>query len=309
MYAFETRNLTKKFGSKTVVDGVNLKVKKGHVFGFLGKNGAGKSTFINMITGVIKPTGGEFYLLNKEESNEGVAKKRIGVLPDYSTFYEDLSALEHLKYFSKLLGLKLPKEELIQLLEKVGLENAVNVKTKKFSFGMKKKLGLAQAIINNPDLLFLDEPTSGVDANAVLNIHSIIKKLAEEGKTIFLTSHNLNEVEKLCDEIAIMDKGVIQAQGSMEQLRSKYQSNIEVMIKHSKIPESHRATLKQIFESVGQNIEWSENHTVLYLPDEDSISTITRAFSQCKIDVLRVEVDEPSLEEIFLNLGNEKKTV
>lgn len=309
MYAFETRNLTKKYGSTTVVDRVTLKVKKGHVFGFLGKNGAGKSTFINMITGIIQPTEGDFYLINKDELYEGATQKRIGVLPDYLTFYEDLTAFDHLKYFSKLLGVKLSNEELVQLLEKVGLENAINVKTKKFSFGMKKKLGLAQALVNNPDLLFLDEPTSGVDANAVLNIHSIIKRLAKEGKTIFLTSHNLDEVEKLCDEIAIMDKGVIQAQGSMSQLRSKYQQNLEVKIKHSKIPESQRSTLKHIFESVGQHIEWYENHTVLCLRDEECIAIITRALVKSNVDVLRVEVDEPSLEEIFLSLGNEKMVV
>lgn len=309
MYAFETKSLSKRFGSKTVVNNINLKVKKGHIFGFLGKNGAGKSTFINMITGIITPTEGDFYLLGRKEISKEYAKKRIGVLPDYSTFYEDLTALEHLKYFSKLLGVKISNKELIQLLKKVGLEDAINLKTKKFSFGMKKKLGLAQAIVNNPDLIFLDEPTSGVDANAVLNIHSLIRSLAEEGKTIFLTSHNLDEVEKLCDEIAIMDEGIIQAQGSMEQLRTRYQPNIEVMIKHSKIPESHFVTLKQIFETVDQNIKWSENQTVLSLPDEVSISIITRAFSQSGVDVLRVEVDEPSLEEIFLNLGKEKITV
>lgn len=306
MYALKTENLTKQFGTRTVVNNINLSVKKGHIFGFLGKNGAGKSTFINMITGIITPTKGNYYLFEDGESSKDDIKKRIGVLPDYSTFYEDLTALDHLRYFSKLLDVKISNKELIQLLKKVGLEDAITMKTKKFSFGMKKKLGIAQAIVNNPDLIFLDEPTSGVDANAVLNIHSLIRSLAEEGKTIFLTSHNLDEVEKICDEIAIMDKGIIQAQGSMEQLRAMYQPNIQVVVKHSKIPESYFVTLKQIFETVGQNIKWSEKQTVLYLPDEDSISIITRALSQSKVDVLRVEVDEPSLEEIFLNLGNEK---
>lgn len=309
MYAFSTEKLTKQFGSKTVVNSINLNVKKGHIFGFLGKNGAGKSTFINMITGIITPTKGDYYLLEERENNKDHIKKRIGVLPDYSTFYEDLTALEHLKYFSKILNVKIPKTELIQLLKKVGLEDAITVKTKKFSFGMKKKLGLAQALVNNPDLIFLDEPTSGVDANAVLNIHSLIKSLAEEGKTIFLTSHNLDEVEKLCDEIAIMDKGIIQAQGSMEQLRAKYKPDLEVVIKHSKISEHQFVDLKQIFESVGKNIKSSENQTVLSLPDENSISIITRALNQNNVDVLRVEVNEPSLEEIFLNLGQEKITL
>lgn len=173
---------------------------------------------------------------------------------------------------------------------------------------MKKKLGLAQAILNSPDLLFLDEPTSGVDANAVLNMHSIIRGLAAEGKTIFLTSHNLDEVEKLCDEIAIMDQGEIQAQGSMEELRMKYQPHIEVMIKHSLIPDIHRPALKRVLENVAASIEWSENHTVMLLSEESYIPIVTRAFFQVKVDVFRVEVDEPSLEEIFLNLGNAKES-
>lgn len=308
MPAFQTRGLTKQYGSKTVVNGVDLTVKRGHIFGFLGKNGAGKSTLINMVTGIITPTKGSISILGSEVPANKEVKKRIGVLPDYSTFYEDMTALEHLKYFAKILECKQTPVELMIVLEKVGLKDAAHVKTKKFSFGMKKKLGLAQAILNSPDLLFLDEPTSGVDANSILNMHSIIRGLADEGKTIFLTSHNLDEVEKLCDEIAIMDKGVIQAQGSMEELRIKYQPHIEVMIKHSLIPVNHRPTLKRVLENVGTSIEWSENHTVLLLPEESYIPIVTRAFFQVKVDVFRVEVDEPSLEEIFLNLGNERNS-
>lgn len=306
MPAFQARGLTKKYGSKTVVNSVDLTVKRGHIFGFLGKNGAGKSTLINMMTGIITPTKGSISMLGSEAPVNKEIKKRIGVLPDYSTFYEDMTALEHLKYFAKMLECKQTTAELMLVLEKVGLTDAAHVKTKKFSFGMKKKLGLAQAILNSPDLLFLDEPTSGVDANAVLNMHSIIRGLAAEGKTIFLTSHNLDEVEKLCDEIAIMDQGKIQAQGSMEELRMKYQPHIEVMIKHSLIPDNHRPALKRVLENVAASIEWSENHTVMLLSEESYIPIVTRAFFQVKVDVLRVEVDEPSLEEIFLNLGNEK---
>ena len=167
MYALKTENLTKQFGTRTVVNNINLNVKKGHIFGFLGKNGAGKSTFINMITGIITPTKGNYYLLEEGENSKDYIKKRIGVLPDYSTFYEDLTALEHLRYFSKLLDVKISKEELIQLLKKVGLEDAITMKTKKFSFGMKKKLGIAQAIV----LFRLKEAWN----NFALSINQILK--------------------------------------------------------------------------------------------------------------------------------------
>ncbi|MDM5220319.1 ABC transporter ATP-binding protein [Peribacillus sp. NJ11] len=307
MYAFETNQITKKYGDHTVVNKVDLNVTQGHIFGFLGKNGAGKSTFINMVTGITTPTSGDFKILGSSEITEDKIKRRIGVLPDYSTFYDDLTGIEHLKFLGNVLGVRRSKAELIALLERVELGDAIKTKTKKYSFGMKKKLGVAQALINDPDLIFLDEPTSGVDANAVLNIHSLIKNVAAEGKTIFLTSHNLNEVEKLCDEIAIMDKGIIQAQGSMEQLRHKYQSQLTVKVKHGKIPIEHKAGLQQIFEKIGKDIEWGTENTSLVVAEESSIPVINRAFSNTKVDIYRLEVNEPSLEEIFRNLGSSQR--
>lgn len=303
MYAFETHDLTKTYGNKTVVNKVSLKVKKGSVFGFLGKNGAGKSTFINMITGLTIPSDGSFTLFSTENNFNKEKRMKIGVMPDYSTFYEDLSALGHLKFFSKLLGLKLTKEDMIHILKRVGLEDAMNLKAKKFSFGMKKKLGIAQALLNNPDVLFLDEPTSGVDANSVLNIHDLIKDIAEQGATIFLTSHNLDEVEKICDEISIMDKGVIISQGTINQLKNQFQNNITVNIKHSKIPKSEFMTLENELMKYSSDIKWGMNHVNLIVSDEHTISTINKLFLRMKIDIFRIEVDEPTLEEIFLSTG------
>lgn len=307
MYAFETSQLTKTYGYRTVVDQVDLKVTQGHIFGFLGKNGAGKSTFINMVTGIIKPTSGSFKILGIEGTDDKV-KKKIGVLPDYSTFYDDLTGIEHLRYFGKILGVSHSQADLIKLLEATELGDAIKTKTKKYSFGMKKKLGIAQALIHNPDLVFLDEPTSGVDANAVLTIHSLIKNVAANGKTIFLTSHNLDEVEKLCDEIAIMDKGIIQEQGSMAQLRKKYQSQVTVKVKHNIIPNEQKTVLTEIFSKLARDIIWDAEYTTLVADEESIIPIIHRAFARLNIDVYRIEVDEPSLEEIFLNLNASNKS-
>jgi ABC-2 type transport system ATP-binding protein len=308
MYALETTNITKVFGGKTVVDSINLKVKKGMIFGFLGRNGAGKSTFINMVTGVIRPSSGSCKLLGSENIMNDKLNQKVGVLPDYSTFYEDLTALQHLQFFSNVIGVKSSKEDLIQLLEKVGLKDSIHVKAKKFSFGMKKKLGLAQALVNDPDFIILDEPTSGVDAESVLNIHHIIKELAAKGKTIFLTSHNLDEVEKLCDEIAIMKEGSIQCQGSMEELQRRHQESIVVKIKHSPIPVEDISSIKTIIESVGKDLILSKEQTIVKVENEKNISVINRAFSQHQVDVYRVEVDAPTLEEIFLQLGDTKNS-
>ncbi|KZM52585.1 MULTISPECIES: ABC transporter ATP-binding protein [Aeribacillus] len=298
MYVIETYNLTKKYGNKNVVNNVSLKVKKGIIFGFLGKNGAGKSTFINMITGLTIPSSGSFTLLSNKNIKE--QRKRFGVMPDYSEFYGDMTAFDHLKFFSKLLGIKLTREDIIQILKRVGLEDAINLKTKKFSFGMKKKLGIAQAILNKPDLLFLDEPTSGVDANSILSIHSLIKDISKQGTTIFLTSHNLDEVEKLCDEIAIIDKGIIKLQGPIEKIKSDYRDNLTIIIKHGKIPENVFSELEYQLKMYSSNITWGMNHVHLMVKDEYTISEINRLFLKMNINVFRIEVEEPTLEEIFL---------
>ncbi|GJI60297.1 ABC transporter [Bacillus altitudinis] len=304
MYALKTTNLTKRYGNKIVVDKMNLSIDKGTIFGFLGKNGAGKSTFINMITGIIEPTEGLYEVLGYKKNQQKSIWGKIGVLPDYSTFYENMTALDHLKYFSQILKLDLKQEDLIELLDKVELKDVAKLKTKNFSFGMKKKLGIAQALLNKPDLIFLDEPTSGVDANSVLNIHSIIKEIATNGTTVFLTSHNLDEVEKLCDEVAIMNKGVIQIKGSMKELRTAYKKNMTVYIKHSAASIAQIESLTVDLKSLSIKSEISELSSQITIEDESSIPLINKLFISKNIDVFRIEVDEPSLEEIFLNIGD-----
>ncbi|WP_339285693.1 ABC transporter ATP-binding protein [Oceanobacillus sp. FSL K6-3682] len=302
MEALQTNQLTKTYGKKTVVDSVDLHIPQGSIFGFLGKNGAGKSTLINMVTGLIKPSSGSFEVLGQSGNRLESLQKEIGVLPDYSTFYEDLTAFSHLNYFQKLLKQSLSRQDIIHVLTQVGLEDAVHVKVKKFSFGMKKKLGIAQSIIHQPKLLFLDEPTSGVDANAVLNIHSLIKEIAAQGTTIFLTSHNLNEVEKLCDEIAIMNKGSIQTQGTMKQLREQYQQAIIVHIHHRSLSEKEQTQLKNSLTELAADTQIAENISEITVQANELIPQVNKKFVQQDIGVFRLEVEEPSLEEIFLDL-------
>ncbi len=207
----------------------------------------------------------------------------------------------YLRFLSELSGNKASKETCLSILKKVGLEKDAHKKTGKFSFGMKKKLGIAQAIIHNPELIFLDEPTSGLDAESVIHIQHLIRELHHEGKTIFMTSHNLDEVEKLCTRIAIMKDGQIIKTGSMDELRSYYQSTILVKIKHGNIPTADMTQLTQWLTHVGDNLEMKEQHIIITVNQEKKIADIIRAFNQCKIDIYRVEVEEPSLEEIFLD--------
>lgn len=296
----ETKQLRKSYGPTEVVKGIDLRVEKGDIFGFLGRNGAGKSTFINMLTGIIQPSSGTYSLLGVTGPNDQV-KKSIGVMPDYSTFYDSLTAIDHLKFLSSLSGKPVGKQDCLDVLWLVGLENQAQIKTNKYSFGMKKKLGIAQAIIHDPELIFLDEPTSGLDAESAIQIQKLIHRLQKNGKTIFMTSHNLDEVERICTRIAIMKDGKVAKTGTMEELRSFYRSTLIVEFKHAPIPKSEQLTLIQWLHTVGTDIETKGTYTTITLNHEKKIADIIRAFNQYKIDIYRVEVDEPSLEEIFLD--------
>ena len=221
MYAIEVKNLEKQYQSKKVLKGINLTVNKGDVFGFLGRNGAGKSTFIHILTGITQKSKGNFEILGESDQNLDVIKKKIGVMPDTSNLYQHMKTLDFLKYMAGLKDDKRNRQGLIDLLNQVGLFNVEKQKIKSFSFGMKKKISMAQALLGNPELIFLDEPTSGLDPESSIEIQELILRLKNEGKTIFLTSHNLNEIERICDQVAIMNEGRIVKIGTVEQLKKK----------------------------------------------------------------------------------------
>ena len=299
----QTMKLTKRFGNKQILHTIDLTVKKGEIFGFLGRNGAGKSTFINILTGILQPSSGQVRYFN-EGSLTTDLKKRIGVLPDYTAFYDHLTALEHLQYFAAISGLKVSKAHCIALLTKVGLQGSMNDKVGKYSFGMKKKLGIAQAVVHNPEFIFLDEPTSGIDAESAIHLQNYIRELKASGKTIFLTSHNLYEVEKLCDRIAILQDGKIVKCGTMEELRARSAHENCVSIKYKArsqgIKDQILAGCRQFAELVDDQEQWLS----FRVQQEQDIAQLLRVFHELKTDVYRVEVSETSLEDIFL--GDER---
>ncbi|SHH46878.1 ABC transporter ATP-binding protein [Virgibacillus chiguensis] len=300
MFAIETKQLTKTFGKNKVVDQIDLQVKSGEILGFLGRNGAGKSTFINMLTGIIQPSSGSYSLLDVQGPNDDI-KKQIGVMPDYSALNASMTAMKHLKFLAAVSEKPVSDERCMDILKLVGLEEQAHKKAGKFSFGMKKKLAIAQAIIHDPQLIFLDEPTSGLDAESVIHIHQLIQQLHQQGKTIFMTSHNLDEVEKICSRIAIMKDGKIGKMGSMDELRAYYQSTITVTIKHSPIRSTHLPTLEQWLTLTGTQLEMKTSQFTIHVTSEKKIAEIIRALGKYNIDIYRVDVNEPSLEEIFLD--------
>ncbi|MCT6818488.1 MAG: ABC transporter ATP-binding protein [Lysinibacillus fusiformis] len=301
MTVIETMDLKKSYHKHLVVRGIDLQVQEGEIFGFLGRNGAGKTTFINMLTGIVLPTSGQFRILGVSNNQLDRVKHKVGVLPDYTEFYGNDTALEHLQFFAKLQKHKVTKQQCVDLLEQVGLKNAVHVKTKKFSFGMKKKLGVAQAVVGNPDLIFLDEPTSGMDPESALEMQKFIRTLASQNKTIFMTSHNLNEVEKLCSRIAIMKNGFISGLGTIDQLQKQFQTTIETTIKL--LPKNdtlYRHAREEI--EAWTTINYSDNqHITVAIRDESDIASIVHSLCKFDTDIFDIQTNRPSLEEIFMN--------
>jgi gallidermin-class lantibiotic protection ABC transporter ATP-binding subunit len=217
-YILETRNLTKKFGSQIAVDGLSIKVKENSVFGLLGPNGAGKSTILKMITGMSFKSSGQIFFDGHEFSRKDL--KYIGALIENPPLYENLTARENLKVRSLLLGLD--EARIDQVLDIVDLKNTGNKKSGKFSLGMKERLGIAIALMNNPKLLILDEPTNGLDPLGIQELRELIRSFPKKGITVILSSHILAEVEQSADYIAIIDQGRL-----IYQNPNNHQGNLE----------------------------------------------------------------------------------
>ncbi|HXT25443.1 MAG TPA: ABC transporter ATP-binding protein [Candidatus Eisenbacteria bacterium] len=221
--AIATEKLTRKFGELTAVDGVDLQVESGQFFGFLGPNGAGKSTTIKMLTGLLVPTAGRVSLLGIDFAQHPVeVKRQIGVVPEGMGLFERLTAPEYLEFVGRMYGLDKPttRKRSEELLEFMQLADRSKTLIADYSHGMQKKVALAAAVIHGPRILFLDEPFEGVDALAAGALKELLGRMTERGVTIFLTSHVLEIVERLCSHVAIIRTGRLVAQGSIEQLRA-----------------------------------------------------------------------------------------
>jgi ABC-2 type transport system ATP-binding protein len=224
----EYRSKELKQQTKVALKGLNLSVQTGEVFGFLGPNGAGKTTTMNVLLGYVNATSGAAYLFDVN-TREPIARQRIGYLPELTYYYKFLTAEELLRFYAKIF--EIPKAQIEsridQLLKLVELEHARKRPIRTYSKGMQQRAGLAQALINNPDLLLLDEPTSGLDPLGRMKVREIIQRLKNEGKTVFFSSHELGEVETICDRVAILHQGELKVEGRVTDLMKEYQCNLE----------------------------------------------------------------------------------
>jgi ABC-2 type transport system ATP-binding protein len=231
----EVRNLRVEYRTKELrqtnklaVDGLNLSVGAGEVFGFLGPNGAGKTTTMNVLLGFVPPTSGDAFLFGVNV-RDPIARQRIGYLPELTYYYKFLTAEELLRFYGRIFHI--PSAELERridaVLKLVELEHARKRLIKTYSKGMQQRIGLAQALINNPDLLILDEPTSGLDPIGRMKVREIIQRLKNEGKTVFFSSHELGEVETVCDRVAFVHEGKVRVEGSVATLMRDHNASLE----------------------------------------------------------------------------------
>jgi len=224
--AFTSREFRQS--TKIALKSLDLEVNTGEVFGFLGPNGAGKTTTINVLLGFVPPTSGMASLFGIDV-RQPIARQRIGYLPEMTYYYKFLTAEELLRFYAKIFGLSRTEADsrIDRLLKLVELESARKRPIKSYSKGMQQRVGLAQALINDPDLLILDEPTSGLDPLGRMKVREIIQRLKNEGKTVFFSSHELGEVETVCDRVAIVHQGELKAAGRVSDLIAQHHANLE----------------------------------------------------------------------------------
>ncbi|QGQ45516.1 ABC transporter ATP-binding protein [Metabacillus sediminilitoris] len=298
IYIIETSNLTKKFGKFLAVDQVNIQVPMGGIYGFLGPNGAGKSTTIRMLLGLIKETKGEVAVFGKSIKKERLdILKRVGSLVETPSYYGHLTAYENLEVTRKLLGVE--KSEMTRVLEIVKLVDVQHKAVKKFSLGMKQRLGIAQALLGNPALLILDEPTNGLDPSGIIEVRELIKSLPEKyGITVLISSHILSEIELMATHVGIINKGKLLFQGTIEDLRDKQKAEIQLEAEPMDEVETYLTD---------SGIPFTKDQRFLYFDAGLQPAKINRELILNGYEVHQLMMKKHSLEEIFLSIIGSKE--
>lgn len=300
----EIKNIVKRYKDELAVDNVSLSIKEGEVFGLLGPNGAGKTTTINALMGLTKIDKGEILVFNKDInkfSNE--VKKEIGIVPQDIAIYTDLTVYENVIFFAKLYGLRggLLKERAEEVIEFTGLQDKKKAFARNLSGGMKRRLNIACAIAHHPKLIIMDEPTVGIDPQSRNHILESIKNLNKNGSTIIYTSHYMEEVEELCTNIAIMDKGKIIAQGSSDELKELIAVDHRVSLDLSSVNFTLVDNIKNI-TGVIDCITEGNKIIVISKTDIKNLSSIIDCVVNTGVDILNINIERPNLEGVFLTL-------
>ncbi len=294
----EVEDLVKKYGSFPAVDNISFSVSGGEVFSLLGPNGAGKTTTVEILECLRRPTSGRALVMGLDvtkEKNQDQIKRKVGVMPQEFNTFEFLTVRENVEYFGRLFGVKVDADHLIRL---VGLEEKADELYKNLSGGLKQKVGISTSLVNDPDLVFLDEPTAGLDPRARREIWGVIEDLKKRGKTVFLTTHYLEEAEALSDRVAIMEKGKIVALDKPDELIKRHGGqNILVVKKAAELFDRLNGELE------GLKIEGDDIFIPLKNPAD--LSHAIGSLSALRL-VDNIEIRKPNLENVFLNLTGRK---
>lgn len=297
-------NLFKEFGNTKAVDGVSFEVKKGQVFGLLGPNGAGKSTTISIISTLMNPTSGDVLFEEKSIlSDSKNIRQKLGVVPQDIALYPTLTGYENLNFWGSIYGLKGSdlKKRVNEVSDIIGLNGRMKDKVEKYSGGMKRRLNIGAALLHNPELLIMDEPTVGIDPQSRNHILDTVLELNKQGMTIIYTSHYMEEVEYLCNELCIMDEGKIIASGTQQEMVEQIKEKTQINIKLNKIDEDVLNTLKKIDGVFDGKI--MEDSIALFGSNADVIlADIIGKVSENGWLIETIDVKKPNLEAVFLHL-------
>ena len=300
-FVIRTAGLTKRYGEILAVDGLSLQVPRGSVFGLLGPNGSGKTTTMGMLLGLVKPTAGSFTLF-ESGSTQIESLRRIGAIVETPAFYPYLSGRDNLAYFQGIGG-RTNAAELDDLLHKVGLADRADSRFRTYSLGLKQRLGLAYALLGDPELLFLDEPTNGMDPAGMAEVRDLIRSLGTGGRTVLLSSHLLHEVEQVCDSVAILSKGKLITQGDVDDLvRTAGHDRVKL-----------RTTDNAKAVKVLTGLDWVtglevDGDNLLVSTAGDRSSEIGVSLGQSEIYLTQMAAEGTSLEQYFLEVTEEERT-
>lgn len=309
--AIQTQGLVKQFGSHRAVDGIDLTVQTGTVFGVLGPNGAGKTTTVRMLATLLRPDGGRARIFGHDVVKEAhVVRQLIGVTGQYASVDETLSALENLIIFARLLGFSRPaaKRKATELLEQFGLVEAAKRPLKHFSGGMRRRLDLAASLIATPPLIFLDEPTTGLDPRSRAQVWDTIRRLVREGTTVLLTTQYLDEADQLADRIAVIDRGRVIAEGTADELKASVgQSSLHLRLADPEDGARAQAIVARVLRSEA-TFSPEGKRLVMPVSDPSRIADLLVALKENDVDIVEFSMQKPTLDEVFLALTGHEAT-
>jgi ABC-2 type transport system ATP-binding protein len=294
--AIRLTDVTKRYGDETALSGLDLEVKQGEIYGFLGPNGAGKSTTINLLLDFVRPTSGEVRVFDFDAQSEGLAiRERTGILPEGFSLYDRLSGRKHIEFAIESKGVS---DDPDALLERVGIPDAAEKKVGGYSKGMTQRLALAAAIAGEPDLLILDEPSTGLDPAGAREMREIIRQERDRGATIFFSSHILEQVDAVCDRVGILRDGELVAEDSVSGLREATADETTLIVELDRLPKN---ATEQVAALDGVSKVTTQGSTATVSCRDDVKTRVLRAFEDSGATVENFEAEESSLEDLFIS--------